>query len=401
VITAISSGERTRREAAAGRPGRRRPAVVTVTVAAAALALAVTTATAGPAAAAAGVAAPPASGAAPAGTFGVSPAPGPSGHAPAYFSMTIGPGQSVAGVALVRNAGPATVTLKIGPSTGVTATNGGTAYTGAFGRCQGVACWVAGLPGAITLPGHSVERLRFTVRVPSGTRPGQYLAGISVASADRPGAVAVRSRGPAKVEAVIVETVTAGVAVTVGSLPQLAQRLVIPTVTGADEGPVARLVVGLHNAGRTFNSATGTAACGAGSRQRTFRAVAGVVLPGESAAIDVNAPGVPELSGIRCTVRLRYGRDQTAVWSGTVRFPAQSQPMVRTGPNSFASLPPSPGTPLWAWILGALVSAALVVAGANFGLRVRQARRLAAGGQAPGAAAAGVSDAAAPAVEGP
>jgi hypothetical protein len=164
------------------------------------------------------------------------------------------------------------------------------------------------------------------------------------------------------------------VAVTVGSLPRLAEKLVIPTVTGADEGSVARLVVSLRNTGRTFNAAVGTAACATAGRRRSFRAVAGDILPGQSAAIDVNAPGIPELNGIRCTVRLRYGRDQTVVWTGAVRFPVQSQPMVRTGLNSFATLPPSPGAPLWAWVLGILVTAGLLVGGANLGLRVRAAR---------------------------
>jgi hypothetical protein len=378
-MTRNSSGDQPQRKGAVGRPGRRRPAAA-VAVVAAALALAVTTVTAGPA----GLAVAAAGGAAPAGTFGVSPAPGPSGHAPAYFSMTLGPGRSATGVALVRNTGSGAVTLKIGPSTGVTATNGGTAYTRAFGRCTGVACWVGGLPGAITIPARSVERLSFTVRVPLGTMPGQYLAGISVASAEQPDAVAVRSRGPAKVRAVIVETVTAGVAVTVGWLPHLAEKLVIPAVTGADEGAVARLVVKLHNIGRTFNAAIGTAACTTAGRRRSFPAVAGDILPGQSAAIDVNAPGVPERSGIRCTVRLRYGQDQTVVWTGAVRFPAQSRPMIRTGLSSFASLPPSPGTPVWAWILGALVSAALVVGGANLGFRIRRARGQTASGQIPG-----------------
>jgi len=385
-MTGNSRGDNNQRKAAAGQPGRRRLAAV----AAAALALTVTTVTVGPAVAGTFGTAPTAGGAAPAGTFGVSPAPGPAGHAPSYFSLTLGPGRSATGVALVRNDGPDVVTLKIGRSTGITASNGGGAYIGPFGRCAGAACWVSGLPGAITLPARSVERLSFTVRVPPGTRPGQYLAGISVASADEPNAVSVRSRGRAKVEAVIVETVTAGVAVTVGSLPRLAEKLVIPTVTGADEGSVARLVIKLRNSGRTFNAAIGTASCTTAGRRHSFRAVAGDILPGQSAAIDVNAPGIPELSGIRCTVRLRYGRDQTVVWTGPVQFPAATRPMVRTGLNSFASLPPSPGTPVWAWVLGALVSAGLVVGGANLGLRIRHARRQAVGVPAVGGPAAGV-----------
>src|SRR5579862_2005290 len=70
-------------------------------------------------------------------TFGINPAPGPDGHTVSYFSMTLGAGQSGARTAIIRNLGNTTETLKVSPSIGITATNGGTAYSGAFGACTG------------------------------------------------------------------------------------------------------------------------------------------------------------------------------------------------------------------------------------------------------------------------
>jgi hypothetical protein len=307
------------------------------------------------------VAAP--SGAAPVGTFGINPAPGATGPGLSYFSMTIRPGKSASRTAVIRNEGSAPATLQVGSSAGTTAGNGGTAYVGAFRACTGAACWLTGLPARVTLPAHGVRQLTFRVRVPNGTGPGQYLAGISVASAAKPAPVKVGSNGKTKAQAIIVETVTVGVAVTVGTLSRLNWKFLIPAVTGVDEGPTARLVVDLHNTGQTFASATGTASCTAAGRRHSFTVIANTILPRQTADIDVNAPGVPEANAVPCTVRLRYDKNQTVSWTGVVAFPAAPRQRIeRTGPSSYAIVPIASGPPLWAWILGALIVAGLLAA---------------------------------------
>ena len=98
----------------------------------------------------------------------------------------------------------------------------------------------------------------------------------------------------------MVTTVTVGVAVTVGLPSSLAWKLRIPAVTAVPEGSMARLIIHLDNAGQTFASATGTVSCAAAGKDRSFPALAGATLPGQSVDITVNAPGVPEKGGIPC-----------------------------------------------------------------------------------------------------
>ncbi len=73
----------------------------------------------------------------------------------------------------------------------------------------------------------------------------------------RPQPVQVGSNGKSQAQAVIIEQVTVGVAVTVGSLPQLITRLQIPGVSAIAEGKTARLNISLSNTGQTFAHAHG------------------------------------------------------------------------------------------------------------------------------------------------
>jgi hypothetical protein len=296
------------------------------------------------------------------GQFGITPAPAGNGVAAPYFSLNISAGRTVNAIAVVTNQGSTTEKLKLGRATGVTAGNGGSAFSRPFLRCAGPGCWVTGLRGTVTLPGHSHIRLAFTVHVPAGTRPGQYLAGLTAQPATRPGATRLGSnRKGAKVQAVIIRQVTVGVAVTVGSLSQLTTRLRIPTVTGVALGRVARLDILLRNTGQTFTHALGRASCTAAGRRHSYRVVADTVLPGGHAIIPANAPGLPEGTSMPCTVRLRYGVGLTVSWTGSVTIPAPpAGHIVHTGPGAYTVIPPNT-IPPWAIALIVIGGLALVV----------------------------------------
>jgi hypothetical protein len=110
-------------------------------------------------------------------------------------------------------------------------------------------------------------------------------------------------------------------------------------------------------------------------KDRSFPALAGAILPGQSVDITVNAPGVPEKGGIPCAVRLRYDNEtRLASWAGTVDFPAPSKRLIPTGPHSYALVPTSSGAPLWAWLIGGLLTALLLVALAILMLLLRRPR---------------------------
>jgi hypothetical protein len=274
--------------------------------------------------------------------------------------MTIAAGQSAGGTVIVSNEGGTSERLKIGRSVGLTAPNGGGVYGLAYRQCSGPACWLAGLPGILTLPAGTRLGLHFTVHVPAGTADGQYLAGITAEPVARPAPVPVGSNGNARAEAVIVEQVTVGVAITVGPLSRMRTQLTVSGVTGQDIGPTARLNLQLRNAGQTFTRGKATTSCVAAGHRRSYTVLTNLILPHDHAQIAVNAPGLPEGSTATCSVRIEYGTGLTARWAGRVALPgAPATRIVHTGPGSYAVVPVG-GIPGWAIAL--FIAAGLVLA---------------------------------------
>jgi hypothetical protein len=308
--------------------------------------------------------------------FGLAPAPDGWGYTPPYFSLGLAAGRSATATAILSDTGTDAETLELGVSLGITAVNSGTAYSGFTRQCAGAACWISGLPRRVTLTAGAREPLPFTVRVPAGTPDGQYLAGLSAEVAGRPGAVRLPGSGQATVRAVVVQQVSIGVAVTVGRLPALRTRLRIHRVTSQDIGPVVRLYIQLGNAGQTFAHAAGRATCAAAGAPRSFAVSTADILPGGTASISVNAPGLPEQTPLRCTVRLRYGTRRAVTWSGLVTVP-----VVPPGRTGYASRRANSAAPVprdaigWLTPLIALSGlAVLVLAAATFVLSTRRNR---------------------------
>jgi hypothetical protein len=308
------------------------------------------------------------------GQFGLTPVPDSAGRVAPYFMLTMAPGESVTDTALVSNEGKVAEKLKLSRATGVTAGNGGSAFSQEFKGCSGTGCWVSGLAGEVALPAGAAERLAFTVRVPAGTPPGQYLAGLTVESATLPASVQVGSNGKATARAIIVERVTVGVAVTVGVLSRMTTRLRIPDVTGQAIGPTARLNIGVANTGQTFTHGTGKASCAVAGRSHSFGVYAATILPHGQAVIAVNAPGLPEGATMPCAVRLDYGNGLIASWAGSVTVPAPPRArIVHTGPGAY-SLVPENGIPTWTIALIVVGGLVLVVLVALAALLLRQRR---------------------------
>lgn len=302
-------------------------------------------------------AAPPAASPGPAnmmginGRFGLAPAPNSQGQSSLYFHLAVAAGHSARSAIMVVNLGKVTQKLKIGRAIGVTATNGGSAYRPLAQGCAGAGCWVTGLPRQVTLPAHTEERLDFTVRVPFGTSPGQYLGGISAGPNTRPRPVTLGRSKKASSRAVIVEDVTIGVAVTVGQLSRLTTRFRIPGVQGTIEGSVPRLSIRVDNAGQTFAHATGTASCAAGGSQHSYAVHVGTILPRDQARIAVNAPGLPEGATLPCKVSLYYGNHQTVSWTGRVEIPGAPATRIIHTANGAYTVIPDGGVPPWAMAL--------------------------------------------------
>ncbi len=309
------------------------------------------------------------------GTFGISPAPDSQGRASSYFQLTIAPGQSARATAVVSNLADKPETLVISHAAGVTASNSGSAYEPVSQGCVGPSCWVTGLPQRVTLPARSSYELDFTVTVPAGTALGQYLSGISAKPAAKPRAVKVGSNAKAGAQAVIVEEVTVGVAVTVGELSAMTTHFNIPGVLGTLEFQTPRLNIELDNTGQTFAKGTGTVSCTQSGKRHTYGVSADTVLPGGQALIAVNAAGLPTGATVPCTIQLRYGKNQTVRWAGTVAIPGlPSARIVHTGIGTYSQVPQG-GIPGWAIALIIIGALLLVGVGALLYRQQRLANR--------------------------
>jgi hypothetical protein len=293
--------------------------------------------------------------------IGMSPSALPNGQARSYFNLTVAAGQSTTDSVVVTNQGTRIETIKISPSLGVTSPQSGNAFEGYFKPCTSVGCWISGLPSKVTLPAGGSQTVPFTVNVPNGTAPKQYLAGITAQPNTTPKPVSVGSNGKAAAKAVIIHQIDIGVAVTVGNLALMTTALVIPTVTSTTVGSTLRLGVGIENQGQTFAKATGSAVCTSGGKQLTYPVNVDTVLPDQAAVVPVNTPGVAFGSSIPCVVSLTNGAGGAFHWTGTVSTPSTTPTtIIHTGPGVYTVVPVG-GTPTWAIVL--IVIGALVLIG--------------------------------------
>jgi Bacterial protein of unknown function (DUF916) len=292
--------------------------------------------------------------------FGANPVPLPDGQQRSFFDLTIGPGQSTTDQIVVTNQDTSSQTLKLSPSTGATAPNSGDAYVKAFEPCAGTGCWVSGIPSTVTLAAGGSQTIPFTVTVPGGTATQQYLAGITIQPNTSPTPQKVGSSGSASAQAIIVHQINIGVAITVGALSSMTTSVAIPGVAVTVVGSTPRLNIQEKNTGQRFFSGNGNATCTVNGSQLNLPFTSDTVLPGDTATLAVNAPGLPLGSAANCSVSIGSGIGQSATWSGTVAVPGvTSTSIVRTGPNSYTVVSTA-GTPTWA-IVAMTIGAMLVV----------------------------------------
>jgi hypothetical protein len=292
------------------------------------------------------------------GPFGLTPTPTSAGQPRPYFNLSVAPGRSAWDTAIISNGGTGTERLRVTISQGVTAANSGSAFEGMAGRCAGAACWVTGLPATVTLAPGAREVLAFRIAVPPGTRPAQYLTGITAESAIQPRAVRLGSNGHSSAKAIIIDQITVGIAVTVGSRSRLRTALAIPAVSAGWVGPTPRLYILVRNTGQTFGRATGNVSC----RDHSYRVIVDTVLPGGSAVLPVNAPGLS--SGlVPCAVHLRDGAGPPVTWSGIVNVPGQARTIIFHPEAGVYTSVPADTIPPWAvalLVIGTLILASLV-----------------------------------------
>jgi hypothetical protein len=296
------------------------------------------------------------------GQFSIAPAPAPDGSARGYFTMTIAAGGTARDMIVLTNDGTTTRQLKVSITNGTTAANSGSAFENLSGKCTGAACWVTGLPAAVTLPPHTRESLPFHVAVPADAKPRQYLAGITAQPAARPKPVSAKSNGHAAAGVVIVTQITIGVAVTVGQLATLHSKMAVTGISAIWVGTLVRLSTNVRNHGQRFTKGTGSMSCELGGARHTYPVTMGTVLPGDGAVLPANGTGM-HAGAWQCTIRIKDSGGSTDTWSGSVTVPSTVPATPKRVANGDYILATSNGgVPAWAialMVLGALILVSL------------------------------------------
>ena len=93
-----------------------------------------------------------------------------------YFEFTLNPGESVSDILVATNQNTRPIKVFIAPVDGSTASGGGINLS--FDNQSGVSQWIDfGSISTVEVKRQSLEKLPFTVTVPEGTPPGEYVAG--------------------------------------------------------------------------------------------------------------------------------------------------------------------------------------------------------------------------------
>ncbi len=292
-------------------------------------------------------------------SFSVVPVGAPDGLS--YFQFHVAPGGNAQGAVSIVGEGTGAVNVNVFAAEGVTANGSGDAYLApSDGQCSGASCWLTDLPGPLTLTAGQRRNVAFTVNVPAGTPPGQYLTGVGVAEVAPPTTSTTRPTKGRSAVTTIERQVVVGVEVIVGT--GYPDELRIEKVSGTRIGNSAGVVVTEAEVGRTIEHPRGAVTLGTGASRRSFPVVSGTVLAGGVTGLRILTtamkPGTYPASAY-----LDYDKgSKVARWSGTITIPkpTPSQP-ISVSPHSRVVVV-STGWPGWLVGLIAGVGALLILA---------------------------------------
>ncbi len=304
-------------------------------------------------------------------TFGIRPA-GPDGSPDgAYFSYVLEPGAVVEDQLVAINRGSEPVTLKLYAADGVTAINGGTAFSNQDEEFSGTRSWLRTSVSELEVsPGQDVI-VPFTVHVPSDAAPGDHVAGW-VAEAP-PKSASSQGLGAAVVERV-------GMAVVVeipGSAPA---PLTLGEICLNQHSGSNYFQVPVGNEGSALTKASGTLILtdDAGSEVFSRPVELGTVLPADSTLLRIDAPFDPGPGNYVAELALLQPDGQEAVAASSIGISGQkangcqsavagqNQPPGDDLPSAIGDAVTPSGTFSW---LVALVVALLLILVVTIGAR--------------------------------
>jgi hypothetical protein len=288
-----------------------------------------------------------------------------------YYVFDAQPGSSTTQTIMVRDDKSHPIQANIEAVDATTTDATGVAYGKPGSQPSGTGSWILVATPEVTLQPGEARPVDFTVKVPAGTKPGVYLAGIS-ASVPLPKTTATTSADERR----------ATFNVTLQSVRVIAVQITVPgprepklVVTGARATTTPQgvaLLIGLANRGNDFAKGSGTITVGDTGLEKSFKI--DTFIPGTQ--IEYTVPWTKDVvpGDHAISVRLKYGKAKATNWDGSADISGSTKAQLEA--DLAATRAPdtkSDGGALpWPLIAGGLSAAILCVGGV---LVLRRRRR--------------------------
>lgn len=308
-----------------------------------------------------------------------------------YFVFPASAGTTQHGVVIVSNTGKGTGTVDLTVAEASTGSTTGTIYL-TSNKANGSAAWVKLGKTELTLQPQSAERIPFTVVVPAGAAPGQYVAGIVAADKSQPSAG--KSSGKTSVQIKIRNLAIMAVQVNVPG--PVVHRFTIGKVTAGGSRGFQQVLFGIANQGNVLEHPKGSVTIrnDAGAVVETLPYQMDTFLPHTSINYPVTLKKALPAGNYTAAVTIAYGGGKTTIAKPAFEVTKENVQQVFTS-SSPTQAPPtsasgstgkkSSNNVLWIVIAAAVVL--LVIAAALFLLFRRRRTPAAPVPAAPAAAA--------------
>lgn len=316
--------------------------------------------------------------------FTVSPVPvsDPAVTASGFFIYKMQSSASMTGSVLLKNPSTKPLTIQLAAVDALTAQMGGSAFSTADVTPSGAGTWLKFAESNVTLPAGMQKPVDFTVSVPQGLRPGQYLTGISayIPSLDT---TAVGTPGSTSMGAGVTMQTRYVIGVEVDIAGAWTPSLTIDNVDLIQQPSGPFVGVHLNNAGDTFLKPAGTIVMTdtAGRRVLEQPIQMGTFIPGTQVVYPVKWSGVLAAGRYNVHVQLNYDVNRVAVYDSKLEVSVEKVVQDTTGaiqaPGSIGSdnntenstslqLPATPQRQgeltIWFWIASGLGFILLAIA---------------------------------------
>ena len=254
----------------------------------------------------------------------------------AYFVLNTRQGALVHNALRLTNVGNQTGTVSLLPADASTAQATGIVYSISDPAQHAVGSWLSLSKKQVTLAAGQSQLVTFTVHVPAGETPGQFVGGIIAQSAAEPTSSGANAAGNIQFHVSLVHQQI--IAVHVNVQGTLTQQLAASGLQASVINGNQAMLIDLHNSGNTMISPSGTLQIinAAGKTLQTLPLHLDIMLPGASITYPALLQGQPLATGsYRAVLTMTYGQKRTLTYSTSVSMARQDTQ------NSISPPPPT------------------------------------------------------------